>query len=83
MDGNKPKQRIEKPVDDKTNLNLKTDQAPPTEIQTPEELGEEFQMPDYRPQSLFTRKQTPKWKKRKLRKIAYKSKRINRIRSKQ
>lgn len=49
----------------------------------PEELGEEFQLPDYRPQSLFTRKQVSRVKKRKLRKIAYKSKRINRIRSKQ
>lgn len=47
-----------------------------------EELGEEFQMPDYRPQSLFTRKQVSKAKKRKLRKIAYKSKRFNRIRNK-
>jgi hypothetical protein len=48
-----------------------------------EELGEEFQLPDYRPQSLFTRKQVSRAKKRNLRKIAYKSKRINRIRSKQ
>ena len=48
-----------------------------------EELGEEFVMPDYRPRSVFTRKQVSKAKKRKLRKIAYKSKRINRIRAKQ
>lgn len=47
------------------------------------ELGEEFTMPDYRPQSLFTRKQVSRAKKRKLRKIAYKSKRFNRKRQKQ
>lgn len=35
-------------------------------------------MPDYRPKSFFTRKQISKAKKKKLRKIARKSRQINR-----
>ncbi len=42
------------------------------------ELGKEFMIPDYRPKSFFTKKQIPKAKKRKLRKIARKSRQINR-----
>jgi hypothetical protein len=47
-----------------------------------EGLSEEFAMPDYRPKSRFTKKQVSFGKKKKLRKIAYKSKRFNRIHSK-
>lgn len=46
------------------------------------ELGEEFVLPDYLPKSRFTKKQVPFAKRKKLRKIAYASKRLNRIRNK-
>jgi hypothetical protein len=80
MDGNKPKQRVEKPVDKQSNVNLT---PTPKQIEIREEdLDKEFQTPDYRPQSFFTRKRPmSKTKKKKLRKIAYKSKRLNRIRN--
>jgi len=81
MEGNKPKQQRAKPVDQK-NLNLTETPGKPATIEINEkDLDKEFQLPDYRPQSLFTRKQVSRAKKKKLRKIAYKSKRLNRIRS--
>ena len=78
MDGNKPKRRVAKPVDKQSNLNLTP--TKPIEIRE-EDLDKEFQMPDYRPKSRFTKStvsQIPKAKKKKLRKIAYASKRANR-----
>ena len=82
MEGNKPKQQREKPVDKQSTLNLDVPGGKPATIEINEkDLDKEFQLPDYRSQSLFTRKQIPKAKKKKLRKIAYKSKRLNRIRS--
>ena len=80
MDGNKPKQQVEKPIDNQTNLNLKSDRNEAKVIEIDEtDLNEEFQMPDYRPKSLFTRKQVSRAKKNKLKKIAYASKRKNRL----
>ncbi len=42
-----------------------------------EELGKEFMVPDYRPKSLLRKKQISKTKKRKLNKIARKSRKVN------
>ncbi len=82
MEGNKPKQQREKPVDKQTNLNL-NEKVHAKKIEIDEkELGEEFMLPDYRPHSLFTKKQVPFAKKKKLRKIARKSKQVNRRRAK-
>ena len=83
MEGNKPKQQRAKPVDKQSTLNLnEVPGGKPATIEINErDLDKEFQLPDYRPQSLFTRKQVSRAKKKKLRKIAYKSKRLNRIRS--
>lgn len=76
MDGNKPKQQREKPVD-KHNLNLDKVNKPKPIVIKEEELGEEFKVPDYRNKSLFTKKQISKTKKRKLNKIARKSRKVN------
>ena len=82
MDGNKPKQQREKPIEKQSNLNLdKEFNKPETIVINEKDLDKEFQTPDYRSQSLFTRKQVSRAKKKKLRKIAYKSKRLNRMRS--
>lgn len=81
MEGNKPKQQREKPVDKQTNLIL-NEKVPAKKIEIDErELGEEFMAPDYRSKSLFTKKQVPFAKKKKLRKIARKSRQFNRRRA--
>ncbi len=77
MDGNKPKQQRAKPVDKQNTLNLDGKFNKPTIEINEKELGEEFMVPDYRPKSLFTKKQISKTKKRKLNKIARKSRKVN------
>ena len=79
MDGNKPKQRVEKPIEKQSNVNL----TPTKHVEIREEdLNKEYQLPDYRPKSRFTKKIAsliPRARKKKLKKIAYASKRKNRI----
>jgi len=79
MEGTKPKQQREKPVDKQKNLNLNE------ELNTPGLFPQQQEglqpAPDYRPQSLFTRKQIPRAKRKKRRKIARRSRQINRRRS--
>lgn len=80
MEGNKPKQQRERPVDKQNpiKLNEMPGGKKPEVIKIDEkELGEEFMVPDYRSKSLFTKKQISKTKKRKLNKIARKSRKIN------
>ncbi len=81
MEGNKPKQQREKPVDKQSNLsnlNLNKELNIPIKSINEEDLGKEFMRPDYTSQSFYTRKQIPKAKKKKLRKIARKSRQVNR-----
>ena len=77
MDGNKPKQQRAKPVDKQNTLNLDEKFNKPTIEIREEELGKEFMVPDYRNKSLLTKKQISKTKKRKLNKIARKSRKVN------
>jgi len=81
MDGNKPKQRVEKPVDKQSNtLNLNEELNMPVgggqAIDIPQPL------PNYTPQSFYTRKTVTRAHAKKRRKIARKSKQVNRRRNK-
>ncbi len=77
MEGNKPKQQREKPVDKQNTLNLNE------ELKTPVFQQQEGLVapPDYTPKAFYTKKQTSKAKRKKLRKIAKKSRLINRRRA--
>ena len=76
MEGNKPKQQREKPVEKQKNLNLNEELKTPVLFpQQPQGLQE---APKYVPQAFYTRKQIPKAKRKKLRKIAKKSRQVNR-----
>ena len=81
VDGNKPKQQRVKPVDKQANLNLNEELKTPALIPQQEQL--QSIAPDYRSQAFFTRKQIPRAKRKKLRKIARKSRQINRRLAKQ
>lgn len=81
MDGTKPKQRVEKPVDKQSNtLNLNEELNMPVgggqAIDIPQPL------PNYTPQSFYTRKTVTRAHAKKRRKIARKSKQVNRRRNK-
>lgn len=84
MDGNKPKHRVEKPVDNQSNLTLKSkkDEAPPQTESLEEQLDIPQPMPNYTPRSFYTRKQPTKALAKKRRKIARKSKQVNRRQAK-
>jgi len=79
MDGNKPKHRVEKPVDNQSNLTLKSnrDEAPQA-VSLEEQLDTPQPVHNYTPQAFYTRKQPTKAHTKKRRKIANKSRRINR-----
>ena len=79
MEGNKPKQQREKPVDKQNTLNLNEELKTPI-FQQQEELV--APPPDYTPRAFYTKKQIPKAKTKKLRKIARKSRQVNRRRAK-
>ena len=75
VEGSKPKQQREKPVDKQANLNLTEGPgAPPMPPQIPQPFT-----PDFRSQSFFTRKQISKTDRKKKWKVQRKSRQINRL----
>ena len=77
VEGSKPKQQREKPVDKQTNL--KAGEVPNTKIPvvTQQELGQTAHR--YRDKSFFTRKQISKADRKKKLKVQRKSRQINRL----
>lgn len=78
MDGTKPKKMVEKPIDKKNNLTLNSapNTAPTEAIDIPQPL------PNYTPQSYYTRKTVTRAHAKKRRQIARKSKQVNRRKAK-
>ena len=81
MDGTKPKKMVAKPVDKKNTLNLKTE-----ELNMPTGGGQAIDipqpLPNYTPQSFYTRKTVTRAHAKKRRKMARKSRQINRRKAK-
>jgi len=81
MDGTKPKKMVEKPIDKKNTLNLNEELNIPN-IGGGQAIDIPQPKPNYTAQSYYTRKQIPKALAKKRRKIARKSRQINRKKSK-